>query len=606
MSKKIKKNDFFFNFFLRIAPALVLLFLSIVLLNFSFPGARSDTSEIPRMAPINPEFLDYQLRPDAPAFARYTPEGYPLGLVPALLDLSHFQNQRIVRLGAFPSTYDLRTLNKLTVIKNQGNCGSCWAFATYGSLESFLMPTEIRDFSEQNLIDHHGFDYGPCDGGNIHMSAAYLARWGGPLREEDDPYIYTQSEAAKHVQEIIMIPPRSDSTDNDRIKQAVMTYGAVYVAMYWDSNCYNSTYRSYYNSSSAVGGHAVAIVGWNDNFEATKFNTPPPGNGAFIVRNSWGPSWGENGYFYVSYYDTYFARRGFNAVVKAENSSNYQVVYQYDPLGWVTSFGYGTNTAWMANIFQATSDFPIKAVGFYVPATENDYEIYIYKDVSAGQPRSGQLAASKTGAILSPGYYTVVLDTAVAVSVGHNFSVVLKLTTPGYNYPIPAEGAYSGYSSQAVSNPGLSFVSSDGSSWFDFGGYGYDVCLKAYAGLTPLYPPLNLTVTTLENNFIFFKEHINRLTWSANPENRTRITSHKIYRKAATDLKYSLLGTVDGSQYSYDDRGLKNPEVYSYQVTILDELGRESDPATILRTKYSSKDNQPISKPDRINIKKIR
>ncbi|MGB9893383.1 MAG: lectin like domain-containing protein, partial [Candidatus Saccharicenans sp.] len=488
-----------------------------------------------------------------------------------------------------------------------GSCGSCWAFATYGSLESFLMPNEIRDFSEQDLIDHHGYDYGPCDGGNLNMSAAYLARWTGPLREEDDPYIYAQAGAIKHVQQIIMIPPRSDSSDNDQIKQAVMDYGAVYTTMFWDSSCYNSTYRSYYNASSQVGGHAVAIVGWNDNFEASKFNTPPPGNGAFIVKNSWGASWGENGYFYVSYYDNYFGRRGFNAVVKAENSSNYQVIYQYDPLGWVTSFGYGSTTAWMANIFQATSDLPIKAVSFYVPALNSSYEIYIYRNVAPNQPKAGELATSKTGVIASPGYYTIILDTAVAVSIGQYFSVVLKLTTPGYNYPISAEGTYAGYSSQAVPNPQLSLVSSDGSSWFDLGTYGYDVCLKAFAGLAALYPPLNLNVAVLENNFIFFKEYINRLTWSANPENITRIVNHKIYRKAATEQKYNLVATVGGSDYQYDDRGLKNPGTYSYQVTVVDEMGRESDPATILRSKYSiTRDSHSVPKPDRIAIKKIR
>ena len=60
----------------------------------------------------------------------------------------------------------------------------------------------------------------------------------------------------------------------------------------------------------------------------------PPGNGAFIVRNSWGTGWGDAGYFYVSYYDTNFGY-GENAVFDdAEPTSNYNAIYQYDPLGW--------------------------------------------------------------------------------------------------------------------------------------------------------------------------------------------------------------------------------------------------------------------------------
>lgn len=383
----------------------LLVFSAASSLFLSFP-IRSEQEELPVIAPLNEDFLNYQKRPWLDIFSRYSAEGYPLGLLPSPHDVSYFLLQPSFKISGLPSSYDLRQQKKLTPVKNQGGCGSCWAFATYGSLESFLLPAENWDFSEQNLIDRHEFDYGPCDGGNIYMSLAYLARWKGPIKEEDDPYIYTAAEGytvRKHVQEAIFLPPRSDSLDNDLIKQAVMNYGAVYTAMFYSSSCYNSSHKSYYNPDRPEGGHAVAIVGWDDGFDRNKFNTPPPGNGAFIVKNSWGASWGENGYFYVSYYDRYFARRDFNAVIKAETITNYEAIYQYDSLGWTTRLGYsGKDTAWFANIFTAQSSIPLTAISFYTPIFSSSYELYIYTDVAASQPRSGILVTSKSGEINTP------------------------------------------------------------------------------------------------------------------------------------------------------------------------------------------------------------
>jgi C1A family cysteine protease len=561
---------------------LVLLFIIIGLEAFSGVVAGEDRKL--SMAPVNKAFLEYISTP--PKVLHYTAEGHPLGLIPSPHNLSYLKNLSVTRRSRqidLPAAYDLRTLNRLTPVRNQGSCGSCWAFATYGSLESFLMPAEPRNFSEEHLINNHGFDYGPCYGGTLDMATAYLARWGGPVNETDDPYVSGNGySVAKHVQEVMMIPPRSGPLDNDLIKEAVMNSGATYTDMLWDDSSYNSTNKAYYNPGNGGGGHAVAIVGWDDNFEAAKFRTAPSGNGAFIVKNSWGPSWGENGYFYVSYYDAYFGRQGVNGVVKAENPGKYVVNYQYDPLGWIYNLGYGVDTAWMANVFQAQASLPVEAVGFYTSSTDNYYEVYIYVDVAPGQPRSGELKSTKSGFINSLGYFTVELDNPVALTTGQYFSVVLKLRTVGFNYPIPTEGRSEGYTSAAVSNPGMGLVSEDGVSWealtepFD-----YDICLKAFAGPEPLYPPVNLALTAVENNFIFFKEKINRLSWAANTANTMIIASHKIYRKANNESTYSLLATVGGTQYTFDDRGLKTPGNYSYQVTVVDEYERESDPVTV-------------------------
>jgi C1A family cysteine protease len=456
------------------------------------------------LAPINPDFLEFADRRERGMVQRETAEGYGLGFVPSPLDLSHLRGQRITRdyeLLGFPASYDLRTQGKLTPIRDQGNCGSCWSFATYGSLESNLLPDESLDFSENNLKNTHGFDWGPCEGGNTDMSTAYLARWSGPVDESDDPYSASSGHSPpgltpqKHVQEVLIIPDRGSSLDNDNIKQAVMTYGAVSTTMYWNSSYYNSSDNAYRYTGALVcrddydnlivcpSNHGVAIVGWDDSFDRNKFPSVPNGDGAFIIKNSWGTSWGESGYFYVSYYD--FNVGKYNYVFNnGESTSNYSHAYQYDPLGWVMSVGYSNPTGWFANIFTASTSHDLSALSFYTSALNSSYEIYVYQGVTIS-PTSGTLAGSKTGTVASPGYHTITLDSPIALTSGQKFSVVVKLTTPGDNYPIPVESPYPGYSSGATASSGQSYVSINGTSWDDIttlrGFSNTNVCLKAFA-----------------------------------------------------------------------------------------------------------------------------
>jgi C1A family cysteine protease len=455
------------------------------------PVAAQESGEA-GLAPLNPAFLEYLQGSPMIVTQQQTADGHVPGFIPSPVELSHLAGlslPHVQELVGAPASYDLRLLGKLTPVKDQGPCGSCWTFATYGSLESNLLTSETWDFSENDLKDTHGFDPGYCDGGNAFMSTAYLARWSGPVSEADDPYNpssgYSPSGLVtqKHVQEVLIIPNRTGPLDNENIKQAVMTYGAAYTAIYWSDSRYNSTYGTYYYRGTGSSNHAVAIVGWDDNFDRTKFLYPyPANNGAFIIKNSWGTSFGENGYFYISYYDKkigYDENFMFN---DAESFTNYTSIYQYDPLGWTQSLGYSVNTGWFANIFTAAAGEQLSAVSFYTASPNSTYEVYIYDGVTS-VPTSGSLQGTRTGIIPAPGYHTIVLDSSVSLTAGQKFSVVVKLTTPGYNYPIPLEYPYAGYSSSATANAGESFVSSNGSSWSDItSSYPKtNVCVKAFA-----------------------------------------------------------------------------------------------------------------------------
>jgi len=389
----------------------------------------------------------------------------------------------------------------MTSVKNQDPYGTCWAFASCGSMESSLMPGESTDFSEDNMVLTSGFDTGstPAEkydsGGHIWMSTAYLTRWGGPVFESDDAYADSTTPPGlsprKHVQDVFWVPQRASATDNDTIKNAVMAYGAAYVAMGWygssaGSSYYNAETKSYYYNGTSSANHGVLIAGWDDSYPAADFATTPPADGAFLVKNSWGTGWGDGGYFWVSYYDSTFGRTSPLAVFHGvQATSNYTGVYQYDPLGDVSEFGFTSNptTAWLANVFTATYTSSLSAVGFYATAPGTSYEIYTGPNLAGKTLRT-------SGTLPYMGYHTVTLPTPTGVTGGQQFVVAVKLITPDYDYPIAVEYPVYGYSSTATAGVGQSYISSNGTSWSDLttGVENANVCLKAYVtGGTP--PP---------------------------------------------------------------------------------------------------------------------
>lgn len=441
------------------------------------------TEPQPTLAPANPEFAAFLATGGAAPerlLATGEQEAHSFGFIPGPIDYSYLQGQTIAADATgfmperlyLPTTYDLRTTGKLTAIRNQGSCGACWAFAAIGSVESMLMAGENRDFSENNLKNTHGFDWGHCSGGNGDMSMAYFARGSGPVNETDDPYNVSSNVSPsgltlqKLLTQGVIIPPRSSATDNDGIKQAIMDYGAVQSSYYHDDIYYKAATAAYYHPTATSTNHAIDLVGWDDNFSSSNFLNTPPGNGAFLVRNSWGTYWGQSGYFWMSYYDAKIG--GYNYQFRTlVPPTSYAKVYQYDPLGKTSALGYGADVAaWFSNIFTATGTETITGIGFHVASANSPYEYYVYTGVSAGAPRSGTLAASGSGTIAAPGYLVLPI-TPVAVTNGLNFSVVVKLTTPGYSYPIPMERPVSGYATAATAAAGQSYYGSNGSSWTD-------------------------------------------------------------------------------------------------------------------------------------------
>ena len=385
-------------------------------------------------------------------------------------DYSNILNE--LNLTVLPSYYDLRDEGLVTSVKNQGSSGACWTFAFLAAMESYLLKYEniSYDFSENNMKNIMG-DGGENstdwdDGGNYVVALAYLLRWSGPVNESDDPFNAHSMDSphnltpVKILSDVAYIPLRLGYLDNDQIKLAILKYGALFAPIY--SGILRSG-SSGYSNIQTLDNHAIAIVGWDDNYSASNFRQAPPGDGAFIIKNSWGPYSGDSGYYYVSYYDASFMASietcSAVAIVNITNITEYKNNYQHDIFGnTFESVGYNSDTIWFANQFTAENNNPLSAFGFYTYGAST-YAVNITVN--------NRTVYTSSGSISSAGYHTIKLSNYIPLKTGDSFKITVKLTTPSSLFPLAIESLYSGYTSRAKSALNQSFISPDGNNWYD-------------------------------------------------------------------------------------------------------------------------------------------
>lgn len=327
----------------------------------------------------------------------------------------------------------------VTGVKNQGSNGNCWAYAACSVAESYLikhgMASKNIDLSEAHLTyymyNNTGDPYSNTDGDRTIVTspkgyagvgadprAVELALSTFGLAEESG---YPESllnngmsgtKADQYNTKYLLTNSKlicSDNTQNykDQIKQAIFDNGSVF-ATYYDQGNYYGNKNSYYNPDKKnILNHAISIVGWDDNFDKTNFNSQPTENGAWLIKNSWGPGFGDSGYFWMSYEES-----SLGYVYSFDFTKNDHLgIYQYDgtqnPL-CSASITY-TN---IADVYKVTKDKEnLTAVSIGSKSIGVAYKLKIYTNLQdPNNPIAGTLAIEQEETIQNVGMNYVQLN----------------------------------------------------------------------------------------------------------------------------------------------------------------------------------------------------
>ncbi len=456
-----------------------------------------------------------------------------------VVDVKKTEKNKLEAAESLPLKYDLRNINGknyVTPVKNQGDYGTCWAFATLSSAESNILRNGIAgevDLSEWHLAYFHYYqDYNFGDplsnrktskmyyrgtygdgnkvrgelsysnnylivGGSEQMASRTLAAWKGFAAEHKFKYssikdwnssinnkeAYNNNEY--HLDDSIWVnyPKVPDNISNTEvnnnfkrdiaeIKKCIKNYGAGTMSFYWDdyNKYYDTSTCAYYGNGGEDSNHAVSVVGWDDSFSKDNFKSTckPPFDGAWILKNSFGKEWGNDGYFYLSYYDGSISNDA-SYFMTAKKISNGEKNYQYDGSGgssYITSEG--KKLAKEANVFVSDNSYQkLSSIALELGNTDTTINAWVYTDLQdKTKPESGvktKIISNKK--ISQMGYYTLDLDKHVNVKIAPNtlFSIVVEKQTANEDLYIPLSANMIFY------DPIDSISASKNDGYYDFG-----------------------------------------------------------------------------------------------------------------------------------------
>lgn len=428
---------------------------------------------------------------------------------------------------SYPAKYDPRPTG-VSGVRCQF-LGSCWAYSALAAAESNLIKKGYADssidLSEMQLVyfmDHVNEDplgnytkdteYKPdCDkdktlieiferGGSSKAAVSFLSKWTGPILESQAPLIdmctipsseydayYEQINNTTLGQELCANSSKwhfkgakycdYDIDHIDNVKELITNYGGVSMAYYSaDSERYTKFFNegedlSYYFPYKAAANHAVELVGWDDNYSASNFKNKPAGDGAWLMKNSWGTNYSEmhsgihgSGYFWISYYDKTICEI---IALEYDSKDTYANMYAYDG-GNMINLTANKGTTFL-NIYEAKaygkgSVEKIDGVMTYL-AANMPYTLTIYTNpvVENGKLHYSGKSKSITGSSDYEGFYTIDLkDQNIYIPDGMTYGICIETSKDrtdkglssignGGYYQEPGQ-TYTGYSLDALAD----------------------------------------------------------------------------------------------------------------------------------------------------------
>lgn len=428
---------------------------------------------------------------------------------------------------SYPAKYDPRPTG-VSGVRCQF-LGSCWAYSALAAAESNLIKKGYADssidLSEMQLVyfmDHVNEDplgnytkdteYKPdCDkdktlieiferGGSSKAAVSFLSKWTGPILESQAPLIdmctipsseydayYEQINNTTLGQELCANSSKwhfkgakycdYDIDHIDNVKELITNYGGVSMAYYSaDSERYTKFFNegedlSYYFPYKAAANHAVELVGWDDNYSASNFTNKPAGDGAWLMKNSWGTNYSEmhsgihgSGYFWISYYDKTICEI---IALEYDSKDTYANMYAYDG-GNMINLTANKGTTFL-NIYEAKaygkgSVEKIDGVMTYL-AANMPYTLTIYTNpvVENGKLHYSGKSKSITGSSDYEGFYTIDLkDQNIYIPDGMTYGICIETSKDrtdkglssignGGYYQEPGQ-TYTGYSLDALAD----------------------------------------------------------------------------------------------------------------------------------------------------------
>lgn len=442
-------------------------------------------------------------------------------------------------------SYDLREDINISV-RDQGITGQCWAISTNSAIETNIEKTTAKTsplFSARyteyatsktflDKINPNSYNRELGAGGFAEIALGLYTSGRGPVLEDDLPFEDNEDkinfseienlETQKQIEEYVRFPGiyktylngkvvymdganktyTQDQVNEIRnqIKEHIMTYGAV-VSQTYGVGGVTGLARQYYNNTeqvmkstayfcnkpSVMADHQITIIGWDDNYEVTNFNSNcrPTTPGAYIVLNSWGEGFGENGVYYISYEDCLIERSILG--IKSTKDIDYDNIYQYDELGnnYVIAV---SGDIYGANVFERNDTSKEELLTEISLSCLVDTKCDVYVNAEDGELNSTKLKKVKSNLELKNGYHTIKFEEPIELT-GDKFVIALKYISDefGASY-IALEYPDTAYWATATAKRGQSYMSMELENWEDMMDLSTDtivppnsnLCIKAF------------------------------------------------------------------------------------------------------------------------------